>query len=314
MKFLAKYKTIVRIALIIAIVVLVVFLGVISRKRYIDTRRQDARVMMHAYQENLLMKMQRELNYAHDLATSISPDSLDLDQFQTLVSDLLARHDEVEYVDLIIGDTLSYVMPSDIYGEDVGMDISNFRYVYTLTKVMGQLVVEGPVSLRRTGKEAFLFFQPIMKDSQYWGQVSVALEKDYVLEQLHLSYLLDSGYDYELWRVDPQSGGKDVVARSGTDVDFSDAVQIVLYLPTQWNLNIIPQGGWITSRDVWIITVFCILLSAIMLAFLFSLFVSLDRKRRLEEISLIDLTTGLYNQAGLIHSLDGWISKGDQLF
>ena len=69
-------------------------------------------------------------------------------------------------------------------------------------KVVKELVVEGPVSLDGdgSGQQVFLFLQPFMEEDAYLGEVIVALDRDYVLEQLGLNYLSEQGYDYELWR------------------------------------------------------------------------------------------------------------------
>ena len=215
-------------------------------------------------------------------------------------------------VGLFEGDTLTAMLPQSKYKRLAGRDLRDFSYIYTMSKVVKELVVEGPIVLQNDpdGQEVFLFLQPIVKEDAYLGQVAVALDRNYVLRQLGLEDLSAQGYDYELWRVEPQNGNKEIVASSQTDVDFSQAQKTVFNLPTQWTLSIQPTAGWLSSGQRLGLTLLCVLSQSFLLAFFYLLHRNIQQKRTLRKTDFVDKATGLYNRKGFTAALDGWLCKG----
>ena len=48
---------------------------------------------------------------------------------------------------LFEGDILAAALPRDRFGKLVGQELQDFSYIYTLAKVVKELVVEGPIVL-----------------------------------------------------------------------------------------------------------------------------------------------------------------------
>ena len=211
-------------------------------------------------------------------------------------------------VGLFEGDTLTQMLPQGKYGRLVGRDLRDFSYIYTMSKVVKELVVEGPIVLQNDpdGQEVFLFLQPIVEEGAYLGQVAVALDRDYVLDQLGLKGLSAQGYDYELWRVEPQNGNKEIVASSQTDVDFSQAQKTVFNLPTQWTLSLQPTAGWLSGGQRLGLALLCILTQVLLLSLFYLLCRSIRQKREMRKADGMDRATGLYNRKGFTAALDGW--------
>lgn len=161
---------------------------------------------------------------------------------------------------------------------------------------------------RRTGGISVL--QPIVKEDVYLGQVAVALDRDYVLKQLGLEDLYTQGYDYELWRVEPQNGNKEVVASSDEEMDFSQAQKTVFHLPTQWTLSIQPISGWLSGGQRLRMVLLCVLLQVFLTAFIFLLRRMIRQKRILSKVDNVDQVTGFYNRKGFTQALDGWLQSG----
>ncbi len=67
---------------------------------------------------------------------------------------------------------LNSALPADTYGGQVGHGLKDFSYIYTMAKVVKELVVEGPVSLDGdgSGQQVFLFLQPFMEEDAYLGE------------------------------------------------------------------------------------------------------------------------------------------------
>lgn len=283
----------------------------------IGSRQREAENILFYYSEKILLQMQGTMNEAGALAkTAYAMEKGQADPsdwFEHAAGPLLER-DEVCMAYLFEGDILTGALPEDRFGNLVGRELQDFSYIYTMAKVVKDLVVEGPVVLADDSQqqEVFLFLQPIVEKDAYLGQVAVALDRDYVLGQLGLNDLYTQGYDYELWRVEPQNGNKEVIANSRADVDFSLAQKTVFYLPTQWTLSIQPTAGWLSAAQWVSLILICMLEAAALLALSFLLCTTIQQKRALEKTGSMDKDTGLYNRKGFTAALDGWLSNGDR--
>lgn len=284
--------------------------GVIMRMR-----QREAENILFYYKEKIVLQLQGTINEATALAqTAQTMNSLQADAsrwFETAAGPLLARP-EVQMAALFEGDTLTQMLPLSKYEKLAGQDLRDFSYIYTLSKVVKELVVEGPIVLHNDpdAQAVFLFIQPIVEENAYLGQVAVALSQDYVLKQLGLEDLSAQGYDYELWRVEPQNGNKEIVASSHSDVDFSQAQKTVFHLPTQWTLSIQPKAGWLSEGQRLGLTLLCALSQALMLSLLYLLYKSHEQKRTIRKADGLDRITGLYNRKGFTAALDGWLLEG----
>lgn len=304
-----------RIAVFFAVLLLLALtagLGTVMRQTLVDIRQSEVEHILHYYVETIMLRLQGTLNEAEALAqTARIMERGSTDWFEEAAAPLFEK-DGVSYVSLIEGDRMACALPEEQYGDRVGKQLNEFSYIYTLAKVVKELVVEGPLSLESRGvsQEVFLFIQPIVENGAYLGEVAVALESSYVLEQLNLEYLSEQGYDYELWRVEAQNGGKEVIAVSDREVDFSHAAKQSFNLPAQWNLSVQPLTGWNSSEYDAGIVMLCSFAGVLMFAFAYFFYRTLSQRRVLRRQSFWDSRTGLYNRAGFTDRLRHWISDG----
>lgn len=285
-------------------------LGIGMTRTLTDIRRGGAEHILHFYSDDIQFQLQGQLNEADTLSQmALATDRSSTAWFENAAAPLLEQ-EQVRYVCLIEGDTITSALPRETFGPQAGQSLKDLSYIYTLSKVVKELVVEGPVILEGDpdNRPVFLFLQPFVKDNAYLGEVALALDSEYVLGQLNLQYLSDQGYDYELWRVNPQNGGKDVIAVSEDNADFSNAVKTSFNLPTEWNISIQPANGWISPANRSGIIIICVAATLLMLVMTYALYQSLTRKRILKQISSVDIQTGLYNLSGFTAALDGWLS------
>ena len=285
------------------------------RQSIIERRQKEAENILFYYSEKILLQMQGTLNKAEALAQTayvMEMEENESTEWFERAAGLLTEEPEVKLVCLFRGDTLTSAFPLDQFGDLAGKELQELSYIYTLAKVVKELVVEGPVSLETAAGEqqVFLFLQPVVEDEAYLGQVAVALDRDYVLEQLGLKDLYAQGYDYELWRVEPQNGNKEVIAGSRPDADFSQAQKTAFYLPTQWTLSIQPAAGWLSPGQRVVLYVFCVLFEIVMLLLVFLICVNKRQKQALQKAARLDEETGLYNRKGFLAALDGWLCDG----
>ena len=185
------------------------------RQTLTGVRRSEAENILHFYVDNIEYKLQGKLSGADALAqTAYVMKDRGSGWFERAAEILLER-EEVRYVCLIEGDTVTEALPEALYGEQAGRGLDEFSYIYTMAKVVKELVVEGPVVMEGDagGREVFLFLQPFTEENAYLGEIVVALDRDYVLDQLGLGSLSERGYAYELWRVEPQNGSHHSLGR-----------------------------------------------------------------------------------------------------
>lgn len=306
-------------AVVLLILVLTMALEVKLQNKYTSSGKREAENILQFYSENMMLQLKGSLNEADSLAQAARiMHGSDPSWFKTAAAPLLEK-EEVRYVCLIEGDIISAALPESEFSGQDGQNLKDFSYIYTLAKVVKDIVVEGPVELDSAAgtREVFLFLQPYLEDDAYMGEVVVALDNNYVLQELGLDYLVSQGYEYELWRVGPQNGSKEVIAVSQEGIDFSHAAKSSFYLPTQWNLSIQPAAGWVSPAQRTGILLFCGLSAALVLGLVFCLFKLTRQRRMLKQVACRDIPTGLFNYAGFTDSLDAWLSQGDssiQLF
>ncbi|MCB6366502.1 EAL domain-containing protein [Intestinibacillus massiliensis] len=285
--------------------------GALLHNEMVRIRRNAAENILFYYTEKIMLQLNGTMNDADALAqAALVTGRGGTDWFSRAAAPLLAR-EEVRYVWLFDGDTLACALPAEGYGGLVGRDLQGFSYAFTLSKVVKELIVEGPVTLDcdPARQEVFLFLQPIVEGGAYRGQVAVALDRGYVLGQLGLTELSAQGYDYELWRVEPQNGAKEVIVTTDPSEDFSQAEKSTFYLPSQWNLSIQPADGWFSPAQKAGLAVACTLFACLLLALACLAYRLFLREREKALLDTYDTATGLYNQKGFTDALGRWLSR-----
>ena len=119
-----------------------------------------------------------------------------------------------------------------------------------LARELGDLVLGGPIDLIQGG-QALVGRMPVYvevpgKEHEFWGLVSVTLDFPKVLEYAELDIFDAFGYAYELWRENPDTNERQIIARSG---DLSKPYTRYLERPVnilnaEWFLRISPVREW----------------------------------------------------------------------
>lgn len=292
--------------------VLMLVASVTLSKRYKAIRESDAESILLFYRETILLQLQHQFNVAEHLAMLVAFAPSCSDCFDKAAQDVI-RDENIISVILVRDNAVAKVFPQSFRPAYLGKKFKELSYIYTLAKLTKSLLVDGPTALP-DGQPCFLFLQPVFSGDEYLGEVAVAYREQYIYEQLNLGYLQQKGYDYELWRVNPQTGSKDVVMRSRDGVDFSHAVKESFYLPNQWTLSIQPVDGWISSFDYAVWFGGCALLGGLLFGVGYALMQIFLLREKLRAASSVDPVTGLYNQRGFTSQLDGWIGSGVETF
>ena len=135
----------------------------------------------------------------------------------------------------------------------------------TLAATSGQYTIAGPFELAQGGMGALLLDPIYVKDEsgteQFWGFSVLVLNWDAFLEEVHLEKMESSGYHYQIWHVSPSTEEKVIIAQC-EEQEMNQALQVVCEVPNDtWYFEIMPEEGWITSRQMVMSVVGIILIS-----------------------------------------------------
>ena len=277
----------------------------------VQKRQKEAQTALSFFYENLSVNFEK-LNYAKQLSYTDPYLDKDLTLFEQAALRLLAEYSAIEAIAYFEGDTLTAVYPKEEYGEVVGKELREFSYSYTLAKVIKDGVIEGPEQLGVNQKEVFLFLYPMIEENEYKGEIAAALDRDYVISQMGLSFLKEAGYDYELWRVNSMGENKNVIAVSDSTIDFSDAVKFTFSLPAVWTLSIIPENGWFSVKQRVAVNVCCGAAALLVIALAILAWRITEQKRELYKAGFTEPDSGLYTVEGFCDFVDRRIGKRPQ--
>lgn len=295
-------------AIMAMLLLFVIVEGTSVYKSFYKLHRQEAQRMLDIYSENMQLKMNDSLNHADYLARlALLMGDEDTTWFDEAAGELVDK-ESVCFALLIRQNDVIRAVPESVKADYEGKSINDFSYVYSMAKVVEKLVVDGPVCVQvgEETKDVFLYLQPYWRNGKYAGEVVAAIDSACALEELELSYFEGLGYDYELWRVEPQAGRKEIIAVSNDTLDFSEAIKTKIVLPTEWTISIIPREGWIIPAQKVRIIGICILAFVILLLFVLSVYRLVRTQRFLHNLSGTDIISKMPNKKGLTAELEKW--------
>lgn len=122
-----------------------------------------------------------------------------------------------------------------------------------LARNSGMYTIAGPFELVQGGTGALLF-DPIYTYSKkgersFWGFSILVLQWDNFMEEVELDKMEEAGYRYQIWKKDPYTGEKIVIAESEEDFP-GNALEVACSVPNDtWYFEIIPKAGWFSDQQ-----------------------------------------------------------------
>lgn len=123
-----------------------------------------------------------------------------------------------------------------------------------LARNSGMYTIAGPFELVQGGTGALLF-DPIYTYSEkgerlFWGFSILVLQWDNFMEEVELDKMEEAGYRYQIWKKDPYTGEKIVIAESEEDFP-GNALEVACSVPNDtWYFEIIPKAGWFSDQQL----------------------------------------------------------------
>ncbi len=189
-------------------------------------------------------------NYA--LAAMVQQGEGEIAHFEAAVSRLLASNPQLLALSVSPGGVVRHVVPLKGNEKLIGFDQLNDPVQKTeaiFTRDTGRLTLAGPLQLAQGGTGVVSRLPVFLTDNQgagrFWGFTNAAIRLPDLLGPVALNGLRARGYDYQLWRLQTDTGKRQGIAGS-TELALPQPVRQSLEVPNgAWNLDLAPVGGWL---------------------------------------------------------------------
>ena len=206
---------------------------------------------------------------------------------------LIAPGGVVEKAYSTLGD-VSALIGHDFF-EDSSGNIEARRAVDT-----GELVMAGPF-MARQGYMVLAGRLPVFLDeekTEFWGLVSVTLQFPEVLDNAELGHLRMQGYEYELWRIDPDTNQRQVLDSNNENIKPGTPYveKHISFLNADWYLRLYATQSWFDYPEVILLISAGLFISFLVFFIAQSNFKLKQTKEELAVLAKSDPLTGIYNR------------------
>ncbi|MEG0742332.1 MAG: diguanylate cyclase [Clostridia bacterium] len=179
----------------------------------------------------------------------------------------------------------------------------------------GQLTMSGPFKLYQGGFGVVarrpIYLQNAQSQKEFWGFSIIVLDLPAAFAPAELDQLVAEGYSYKLHRMHPDTNATQVIDESSASV-LQNPIDISFPVPgTTWTFSVAPTAGWFSAGKIIAEAVLGIALSVLFVLLFQSYLVMRHQRSEMQNLSLTDSLTGLYNRRMLSKTLANFI--GDSM-
>ena len=114
-------------------------------RAFTEIRQEDAKHILRFYNDNIILRLQKDMNEAAMLAqVAYAMNGSDAAWLENAAAPLPRTGKRCVMSALLREILFDSALPADTYGGQVGHGLKDFSYIYTMAKVVKELVVEGP--------------------------------------------------------------------------------------------------------------------------------------------------------------------------
>ena len=289
----------------------------------VESERSRALDMAGDHAHALREQIEHSLSATSALAALVRQGNGTIREFESLAAQMLPYYPGASALQLAPGGVITQIHPAagneGAFGHDLLKDPARNREAF-LARDTGKLTLAGPFRLAQGGLGA-VGRLPVYLDkgdgqSAFWGFTVVLIRFPDTLVPARLPHLAEVGYRYELWRLQPDTGEKQVIAVSPLGPPVDPVERNVTVPNSTWTLSVAPVEGWGNPGRRWSMVAWGLLLS-VLLAYHMKLLLELQaHKKGLE--SLVARRTAEVrereadlNRAQSIAHTGSWVSSGD---
>ncbi|HEY0844323.1 MAG TPA: CHASE domain-containing protein [Noviherbaspirillum sp.] len=237
------------LALYVVLAVATIWYSETSRLEYDREHVESlAEERAHAIQSQI----DNALSAAHAMATLVRLGKGEVPEFESMTAVLQSFYPGISALQLAPGGVIQRIAPlagnEKALGHNLLADPERDKEAI-LARDTGKLTLAGPFPLVQGGLGAAGRLPVYLNDengnARFWGFVIVLIRFPDALKPANLSMLTESGYNYELWRIHPDTGKKHVIA-SSSGAPLIQPVAHTLQVPNvTWTLSVAPAKGWV---------------------------------------------------------------------
>lgn len=240
----------------------------------------------HLIQRNV----ERALSATYALAGLVQQGRGKIDNFEATAIGMLPYYPGAASLQLAPDGVIREIVPlagnEKAIGHNLLADPARNKEAF-LARDTGKLTLAGPFELLQGGLGAVgrlpVFLDGGPGQHVFWGFTTVLIRFPEVLDDARLRQQAKEGFSYELSRIHPDSGVKQIIA--ATPTALTDPVERAIQMPNgQWILSMSPVNGWGDSPGLWIKAGLGLLFSLLMAYLAKALLELSGHKRHLEEL------------------------------
>lgn len=218
-------------------------------------RLQKERLLAHGqagdYAHALQVGIERALSANYALAALVRQGNGNIPDFEHVVNEMLPFYPGASALALSPGGIVHFSAPVSENLKSIGLDqfhdpAQNKEAL--LARETGRLTLAGPFELAQGGLGVVgrlpVFLNDDKSQAFFWGFTNVVIRFPDALKPAGLHNLAARGYAYELWRINPNSGQKQIIAASPSTVLNDPVIHAVPVPNATWHLSIAPVLGW----------------------------------------------------------------------
>ncbi|KAF0166510.1 MAG: hypothetical protein FD157_458 [Rhodocyclaceae bacterium] len=227
--------------------------GLIWQVQQHDVQEERARVtgltkdQAHALETSL----ERALSASYAMAALVRQGNGSITNFDAAAGQMLQFYPGVSLLALSPGGVIRSVVP--LAGNESAIGFDQFRdpaqsREALIARDTGKLTLAGPLNLVQGGTGVIGRLPVFLEDAQgkpwFWGLANVVIRIPGLLESARLPHLVEQGFNYELSRVHPDSGQKQIIAASSSTPLVTPVQQDLKLAYGNWTLSVAPVKGW----------------------------------------------------------------------
>ncbi|WP_169260716.1 bifunctional diguanylate cyclase/phosphodiesterase [Aromatoleum diolicum] len=222
-----------------------------SERRQVALHRAEVAAQALDKAHDLHSVIEHALAASYALAAMVRQGRGEIADFDAVTHAMLPFFPGVAALQLAPGGVITQVVPlagnGGAIGHDLLADPARNAEAF-LARDSGKLTLAGPFELIQGGVGAVgrlpVYLEGAHGESQFWGFVSVLMRFPRVLDGAYLDRLVRQGFRYELWRIHPDTGMRQVIAASSA-APLAEPVEHDFSVPNgTWTLSVEPLGGW----------------------------------------------------------------------
>ena len=223
-------------------------------KWYEDQRLEEKQAGAHAIGTTMAysiqVQLERSLSSTLALASFIrQSENTTIDDFDSIAADMIESYGGIDSLQLAPNGVVSQIYPLEGNEEALGHDLLKdpARRVEALAAIESRdLTLAGPFTLIQGGVAVIgrlpIFIVDDIGEDRFWGFSIALVRLPTLLGKVNLPQITEQGYDYELSRTHPDTGSRQVFARS-TERDIQGAISSTVEVPNgTWTLQLVPSA------------------------------------------------------------------------